>query len=167
MGAAISKDAVLAPDGTQDLGAVPDPVRQGQGSSAEEPGLVSDLDRFPGTCLDREAAFLTDLRPVSDRYQPARGDDPGPREQVRSPPNGHAATRRNLEDDAGPEDDAFLQPHVGRDQNGARIRQNDTIMGEGNWTDSSSRRNTYSVALPQPLVKHLGRGSPAQRLSRP
>jgi hypothetical protein len=34
-------------------------------------------------------------------------------------------------------------------------------------TDSSSRRNTYSVALPQPLVKHLGRGSPAQRLSRP
>jgi hypothetical protein len=33
--------------------------------------------------------------------------------------------------------------------------------------DSSSRRNTYSVDLPQPLVKHLGRGSPAQRLSRP
>src|SRR5215218_3094248 len=35
------------------------------------------------------------------------------------------------------------------------------------WTDSNGCRNTYSVALPQPLVKHLCRGSPAQRLSRP
>ena len=33
--------------------------------------------------------------------------------------------------------------------------------------DSNGRRNTDSVDLPQPFVKRLCRGFPAQRLSRP